>query len=325
MQKAGLGMADSFATLSESADDPGLARVFEEVSVSLAQGHTIAHSLARFPRLFTAFHLHLIKLGQETGTLALVLARLAEREEAQQRLSRKVRAALTYPSIVAVVALLGLVLVPPYILEGVFQAVRQSGIEPPPLTRAVMAVSQVASSPWTWGLLGLVAFWGLPRLKAQLESARWRPALLQLPGLGSCLQLLTAARFSASLALCQRAGMNIQRSLDLSAAASADPLLVKRLHRASQHLEEGGGIAESLETTGVFSPLFLEILACGEETGRTEKLLEWLAKTSEQELEVALQTYASLLEPLMLLCVGFLVGVLVLATATPMLSVVQNL
>lgn len=325
LQGAGVPLASSFETLACSVESKALAQICELSSRMLAQGHTVSNCFRQFPKAFSAFHVHLIAVGEQTGTLNKVLLHIATFEESRQRLRQRVQSALIYPTVVAVLALLGLVFVLPFVMDGIFEVLRDSGGDLPLLTQLVMGVSSLMSNPLSW-LVILAVGAGLYRpAKRALTGSRLRPFLLNLPGLGNCLRSAGAARFAGALSLCLRSGLNLQRSLALSALATGDPLLVERVPGATKSIEQGSSISGGLASIEFFSPLFLEIVASGEEVGRTEELLGWLARTMERDLEQELQTYASLLEPLMLLAVGLIVGVIVIATATPMLNLIQTL
>ena len=176
-----------------------------------------------------------------------------------------------------------------------------------------------------WALLLVFAGFLLGPVRTQLKTARVRPYLLAIPGLGNCLRTASSARFASALCLCLRSGLNIQRSIALAARATGDPLLIEQLPRMKKSVQEGSTIAEALASVGFFTPLFLELVSSGEEVGKTDEVLGWIATNLEKDLEQDLQTYAGLLEPLMLLFVGIIVGVIVIATALPMLNLVQNL
>lgn len=324
LQNSGIPLVSCFSSLAQTVEGD-MSAVCTEVARTLARGHSISASFARFPGVFSNFHIHVIKVGEQTGTLNKVLVYVAQFEEARQRLAQRVRSALVYPVIVAVLALVGLMLFPPLVLDGIFDVIRQSGAKTPLLTQAVMSVSEGLSNPLLWIALAVAVAIAFRPIKRQLGGQAWRPYLLTIPGLGPCLRCASSARFAAALSLCLRAGLNIQSSLTLSAQATGDPYLQELMPEARRAIEGGSTLAEGLKQIGYFSPLFLEMVASGEEVGRTDQLLRWLADTLEKDLEQELHTFASLLEPLMLLAVGIVVGVLVIATATPMLSLVQTL
>lgn len=325
LQTAAVPLVSCFHALGKTVESPTLKRICEETSKQLARGHTVSNCLKGYPEAFTDFHVHLTSVGEQTGNLSEVLGHIATFEESRERLGHKVRSALLYPTIVAVVALIGLVFVLPFVLEGIFEVIRDSGTEPPLLTKLVMGLSAAISSPFGW--LGFAVFFGLlfAPLKRLLLGARWRPFLLGVPGLGTCLRTASSARFASALSICLKSGLNIQRSLALAARSTGDPLLKEKLPHLKQSVEEGSTLSESLASVGFFTPLFVEIVASGEEVGRTDEMLAWLSESLEKDLEQDLQTYASLLEPLMLLMVGLIVGVIVIATALPMLNLVQTL
>ena len=325
LQHSAVPLLASFDALGQSVESPTLQSFCENTSNQLAQGHPLSNCLRRFPEVFTPFHVHLAGVGEQTGNLSEVLGYIATFEESRERLGQKIRSALIYPTMVGVVALVGLVFVLPYVLDGIFEVIRDSGAEPPMITKLVMGVSAIVSSPVGWALLLVFAGFLLGPVRTQLKTARVRPYLLAIPGLGNCLRTASSARFASALCLCLRSGLNIQRSIALAARATGDPLLIEQLPRMKKSVEEGSTIAEALASVGFFTPLFLELVSSGEEVGKTDEMLGWIATNLEKDLEQDLQTYAGLLEPLMLLFVGIIVGVIVIATALPMLNLVQNL
>lgn len=325
MQASGVPLLKSFEALSESVENPLLKWISHQTSEHLSQGHPLSQCLTNYPKLFTLFHIHLIKVGEQTGNLSEVLGFIATFEESRERLVQKVRSALVYPTLVGLVALLGLVFVLPYVLSGIFDVIRDLGAEPPLLTKMVMGASSVLSSPLGWLGIPLTCALLYSPLKGKCLSASFRPHLLKVPGLGNCVRSTSSARFANALGLSLKSGLNVQRSLALAAKASGDPLLIQEVPCISKAVEEGSSLSESIDSIGFFTPLFVEIVKSGEEVGRTDQMLEWLSESLEKDLEQDLVTYASLLEPLMLLTVGLIVGVIVLATAMPMLNIVQNL
>ncbi|MCA9796844.1 MAG: type II secretion system F family protein, partial [Candidatus Eremiobacteraeota bacterium] len=311
--------------LEKTCDDKLMAEVAAELGKRVSAGEPISKVLSLYPGAFGPFQVELVRVGEATGTLSAVVAQLAECEQARQRLVRRVRAALTYPSLVAFLALVGLLVAPPYLLEGVFTVIRQSGQEPPWLTKVVMGLSSALTTPWPWILLAT----GLAALFSTIPGLLRRPdvwqRLLAVPGLGSCLRCAGMARFASALALCQRAGLDLLAAIRLSAGASADPVLLAHEASIRASIQDGNGLRAALEQTRFFTPMFLELVGSGEEVARVELMLDWIARSCEQELEAALEVYAALLEPAMLLAVGAVVAVLVVATLAPMLTIIGSL
>jgi MSHA biogenesis protein MshG len=325
LQSAGVPLVSCFDALGQTVENQKLRQVCQETGGLLSQGHPLSSCFRKHPEVFAGFHNHLIAVGEETGNLSQVLGYIATFEESRERLMQRIRSALIYPTLVAVTALLGLVFVLPFVLEGVFEVIRDSGAEPPLLTKAVMAISSFMSSPLGWLAVPALFLAAYKPVKKELTSLRCRPFLLSLPGLGNCLRRASSARYAGALSLCLRSGLSVQRSLALSARATGDPLLEHGVKSVKRAVEEGSTLSEALQSLGFFTPLFVEIVASGEEVGRTEEMLAWLAEGLEKDLEQDLQTYAALLEPIMLLAVGVVVGVIVIATASPMLNLIQTL
>lgn len=325
LQESGIPLNDGFELLEKTCDDKLMAEVAAELSQRVSAGDPISKVLSLYPGAFGPFQVELVRVGEATGTLSAVVGQLAECEQARQRLLRRVRAAVTYPSLVALLALVGLLVAPPYLLEGVFTVIRQSGQEPPWLTKAVMALSSALSTPWPWLLLAAAVAAGFSAAPAMLRRPEVWQRLLAVPGLGSCLRCAGMARFASALAVCQRAGLDLLAAVRLSAGASGDPVLLAREGSVRESIQDGNGLGTALKGTGYFTPMFLELVSSGEEVARVETMLDWIARSCEQELEAALEVYAALLEPAMLLAVGAVVALLVVATLAPMLTIIGTL
>ncbi|MCA9797490.1 MAG: type II secretion system F family protein, partial [Candidatus Eremiobacteraeota bacterium] len=276
---------------------------------------------------FSPFQVRLIECAERSGALHEVLAGLATHQERSHALRTRLRGALLYPAFLMALSLLILGFGLPYVLSGQLELLRSSGAALPLATQFVLLLSDLSRQPLLWiGLVGLAGLgYGAARTastEARRAGQRW---LLSVPVLGATLRVVSLTRFARALALQLRAGVNLTQALPGAAAVAEQPLLEEAAGQATQALLDGCSLAESLETSAFFPPLFIEMVRVGEETGSPGTGAQWLAELYDQQLECSLETFAALLEPLILALVGAIVGFLLLATMLPMVSLIGSL
>lgn len=285
----------------------------------LRTGSSLSAALRKQPGQFSPFQVHMVRMGEQTGSLALVLGNLADHAERSDELTRKVRATLTYPALVLLVSVAMVVLAPPFLMRGQFELLRSHGQEPPWISRVLMLLSDLTRSPLTW-VLGAAALYALARL---LGTGRARARLAHLPVLRPLLRTLALARFSEALSQLLRSGVLLSEALPLAASVSSSSALAQAIPRALQALRDGQTLSGSLRATGFFPAPYLAMLEVAEGAGKLPDLTAWMANLYRLELHLALERFTALLEPLVLLVMGVLVGGMLLATLLPILSTLQ--
>lgn len=329
MVGAGLTLSRSMAVLSENSEDKTLGAICVVLEERLVVGSTLSGALALFPRAFSDGNVKLVRVGETGGSLNLILERVAHHEEKMQASQGKLLSNLTYPAIVLSLTLLMLLVVPPFVLEGQFKLIRESGVEPPLPTRLLMAFSTALGHPITWiGLVALV-IGGLWSLRQAWQKPVWRRIIYERLAnariVGPMLRLLTTARFTQSVALMHEVGIPLTDALPLAAGTSLNPLLEHEIGRAVAHLKSGETLAESLEMLGLLSGAAIESIRAGEATGGLDKMLKWCSRIAEEELDLAMDSYTALIEPILMLVMGIVVGGMLMATLLPMVTLLQTL
>ncbi len=320
---AGVPLNRSLLLLSQQMEDRAMAKVCEQLCLQVESGHSFSAGMKRFPGVFRDFHTRLVHTGERSGKLEEILAKLAENEENRLATIRRVKSALTYPAIITVVCIVMLVLIPPYLLEGQFQLIRDSGIEPPALTRFLMMMAS-PTSIWVGGLgLGWLMFFLWQAYLRPSIRERFEEWLLSLPVVGKILQLLACNRFAQTVALQLEAGLLLTEALERAAQVSLNPVLRRSLK--VEILREGGTVADCLEQAQFFPRTFVELAAVGEEAGQLDILMNWLASMYEAELEAALDALGALIEPVIMLVMGIIVGIMLVGTMLPMVQALNAL
>ncbi|MGE0492113.1 MAG: type II secretion system F family protein [Vulcanimicrobiota bacterium] len=307
-------------------DEPALDQVCLLVEKTVLSGRPLSAGMHACGA-FSPFQVRLVECGERSGALHEVLAALAAYQERTHALNTRLRGALVYPAFLMALSLLILAFGLPYVLSGQLELLRSSGATLPLPTRLVLLLSDLSHQPLLWVVLMVVVgagYLGLTNASAGVRRA-WQKGVLTVPGLGPTLRVLSLTRFARALALQLRAGVNLTQALPGAAAVADQPLLEEAAGQATQALLDGSSLAESLEASAFFPNLFVEMVRVGEETGSPGSGAEWLANLYDQQLEFALETFAAVLEPLILAVVGGIVGFLLLATMLPMVSLIGAL
>ncbi|MBI3925989.1 MAG: type II secretion system F family protein [Armatimonadetes bacterium] len=325
---AGVFIDRALLLLARQSDEPAMANVCWNLTGRVRAGERLSRAMASFPKIFTPLQIGLIEVGEESGRIDSIVARLAGYEEARHALAMRLKSALTYPAFLFLIALASLLLVPPFLLQGHFQLIRDAGVEPPLLTVAVMSLSDLARNPLAQAavlLAGILALLKAPRFLACPDVRLWIAArLLALPMVGRLARLGVTTNFARALALLLDAGRDLLGSLELAARATGHPILQRLTPAILERLRDGQDLATSLSASRFFPVNFLEMLRAGEEAGEIPQMCTRTANMYELELQSLLDAVISLLEPVFLMLLGIVVAILVLATMLPIVELFGN-
>jgi len=329
MVTAGINLDRALRLLGQQSEDPAMTMVSEGLSDMVLSGMSLSNGMALYPASFSKMQYRLVQMGENAGVMDKVLRELSHYEEKERDTVLKVKSALTYPAFIFAVAFLVLIIVPPYMMGGLFQMIEGSGVEPPLITKIVMAGTNMTRSPIFYLLLigGGTAAWFLlpPLLRKPHIRKKLAHNILGLPVAGKVYRTLGVARFTRALAVQLDCGISPLFAIQLAADASDNPVLDERIGTGIDFLREGGTVAESLEKVDFFPRLMIKMVQVGEESASLPDLLNRTAEMYETDLDAILDAFTSLLEPMVMVVMGFIVGVLVLASMLPMMQVLQNL
>ncbi len=329
MFRAGVPVERSLTLLAEQLDDPEMSAVAELVSSRVRNGHYLSNSMAACKGAFTGLQLRLVHIAEASGTMDETLLQLSHYEERHRAMVMKVKSAITYPAFTFGVAMLMMITIPPYLMEGIFNMVTGLGQELPLLTKIVMAGCSILRSGWFYllGSLALVAAWfGLPKLFENEKFAlRYTRFVLRIPCLGETMRTVAVARFVRALAVQLSVGISPIVALSLAGKASDNPVLEQEAKASIEALKDGCTLEESMSASGFFPTMVLQMVRAGEESGQVADMLDRLAEIYEVELENTLDILTALLEPMVMVFMGVVVGVLVVSTMSPLMKVIQTL
>ncbi|ABW66855.1 type II secretion system inner membrane protein GspF [Desulfosudis oleivorans] len=322
---SGFPLVSAIYTLIPQAGSAALKKALSRIKESVEEGNSFADALAGFPDIFSPIYINMVRAGEASGTLEVVLERLADLQETQQAQRNRITAILAYPLVMTVlgsgVLVFLLVKIVPQLVS-VFEDMNQ--VLPVP-TRIVIATSDFLQSYW-WVLLaaGVALFLALQKFR---KTRRGRhlldTALLRVPGLKSLVQKIAVARFSRTLGSLLENGIPMLTALDIVKNIVGNTIIADAVTAAATDVEKGEGLGSSLEITGVFPHLSVQMIKVGEQSGNIEQMLQRTADVFENEVDAALVGLTSLLEPLLVISMGIVIGFIVLSIILPIFEMYQ--
>jgi type IV pilus assembly protein PilC len=321
MIDAGLSVVSALVILEEQTEDKYLATIIAELRADVEGGLLLSQAMARHPKIFSRLYIAMVEAGEAAGILDQVLDRAAYQIEKETRLKRRVKGAMIYPTMVLIFAtlvLIGMLLFLVPIFVDIFKSL---GGELPILTQYVVNASNFLRNQWMFFFPAVgVAFFGLRRLK-RTEQGRhvWDRIKLRVPmKIGSIVLKVTMARFSRTLATLVAAGVDIIKALEITGQTAGNWVVEEALADVRAKVHEGVPIAEPLVENPVFPPMVGHMVRIGEETGELETMLAKIADFYEDEVDSAVQSLTAIIEPLMMIAVGLVVGIIIIAMYLPM-------
>ncbi|MDR0635271.1 MAG: type II secretion system F family protein [Azoarcus sp.] len=323
MLRAGLPLDRALRVLISMAPRPSVGALLEDVFKSVKAGKGLSQALAPHQALFGDFYINMVRSGEAGGQLAEVLSRLAEHLERIKALRESVVSALIYPAILVLVALISVFMMLGFVVPQFESLFNDMGEALPLPTRIIVAVGHFFSD-WWWGLaLGAAAL--VAGLRQWLSSPAGRIRrdewLLKLPALGALVQKYEATRFTRSMGTLLGNGVPIVMALRIAADTMSNHKLRAGMAGVAPAIKQGGRLADALQATGLFTPLALNMVRLGEETGRLDAMLLELARVHDGEVETGIKRMLALLEPALILVLGAMIAAIIVSILLGILSV----
>jgi type IV pilus assembly protein PilC len=326
MIEAGLNVVAALVILEQQTDDQYFALVVKELRADVEGGLLLSQAMRRHPKIFDRLFVSMVEAGEAAGILDEVLDRVAYQIEKATQIKRRVKGAMLYPTMVLVFATLVLTGLLMFLVPVFVKIFGQLGGELPTLTQYVVAMSDLLRTKYyiIFPSLGLLIF-GLRKYK-KTESGRqkWDRIKLRIPmKIGQVVLKVTMARFSRTLSTLVAAGVDIIQALEITGQSSGNYVIEEALSDVRVKVSEGVPIAQPLVDNPIFPPMVSQMVKIGEETGELEKMLGKIADFYEDEVDAAIQSLTSIVEPLMMILVGMMVGVIVIAMYLPMFKMLS--
>jgi len=325
MIDAGLPLVQCLDILSSRGENKALNAILKDVKEYVEQGGTFSEGLARHPKLFDELFVNLVRAGEMGGILDTILDRLAGYIEKRVKLARQVRGAMVYPLAIFFVAVIVVVVMLAWVIPSFKAMFSEFGGEDslPALTQLVISASEGFLSNVHWLILGTAALvFGVGWIYRQPAGKHFfHRTLLVLPILGPVMRKISVARFTRTLGTLLSAGVPILDALDVVKKSAGNVVVEGAIQETSNKIREGRTMAEPLMETNVFPPMVVQMIGVGEQTGALDTMLNKIADFYEDEVDIAVAALTSLLEPLMMVFIGGIVGVILISMYLPIFSI----
>jgi MSHA biogenesis protein MshG len=325
LQKAGVPILRSLAGLEASNSHPGVVSLLQDVRASLDQGRELATAFARHPDTFSPFYIAMTRVGELTGKLTEVFQRLADHLEFELDIRARIKQALRYPVMVIFAMGIALVVINVFVLPKFADVFAHFKTELPLMTRILLGFSAWTLRWWPMviaGGIGAALAW---RNWTATPAGRytWDRLKLRLPIAGNIVLKATLARFARSFALASSSGVPISQAMTVVAQTVDNAYIGARIEQMRDGVERGESISRCATATGVFTPIVLQMIAVGEETGELDTLMTEIAQMYERETDYAIKGLSAAIEPILLAIIGALVLVLALGVFLPLWNLGQ--
>jgi general secretion pathway protein F len=320
---AGIPLVEGLNALVDQVDHERMKRVISDVKQRVNEGSSLADAMAAHPKAFGTLYVNMIRAGESSGALDVVLVRLADFTESQARLRSKVIGSLTYPAAMLVIgsAILGILFT--VVIPKITKIFDETQVVLPWTTKALIAFTSFVHD-WWWavGLLFAAGVWGFLRWRdTPAGRAAWDRRVLTFPIFGNLVRQVALARFSRTLATLLKSGVPLLTSMDIVRNIVGNVRLAQVIEEARTSIQEGESIAAPLKRSGEFPPLVYHMVAIGERSGDLEEMLNNVANAYESQVETRLGALTSLLEPIMIVTMGVVVAFIVFSILMPILQI----
>lgn len=325
LQKAGVPILRSLAGLEASTSQASLISLLRDLRASLDQGRELSTAMARHPGIFSAFYIAMVQVGEMTGRMPEVLLRLAQHLEFELDTRARIKQALRYPVMVLAAITIAIVVLNLFVLPTFATVFSGFKAELPIMTRFLLGFSAWMVRWWPLLLAGAVGLVLVIRgwLGTDEGRYRWGKVKLRLPIAGPIILKATLARFARSFALATKSGVPISQAMLVVSRTVENAFIASRVEQMRDGVERGESISRCAAASGVFTPIVLQMIAVGEETGELDQLLLEIAEMYERETDYAIKGLSAAIEPLLLLVIGVMVFVLALGVFMPLWSLGQ--
>jgi type IV pilus assembly protein PilC len=318
---SGVAMMKTLTILSEQAENPKFGKILKAIKSDIEQGQNLSDSFGKYPTVFDNLFVNMLKAGETGGVLDEVLNRLAKFLEDKAKLTNKIKSAMAYPVVVAVLATIIFFIMLTVILPKFSEIFSRLGSELPAYTQALINISEVLRSAWLILIIftiGLIIF----AFKNFYSSKNGRYIVdnlsLKVPVLGSLIKKISVARFSRTFGTLVKSGVPILTSLDIVEESSGNAVLARAVRSVKDEVKQGGLISTQLDKSKLFPPMVVSMISVGEETGELDSMLTKVADFYDDEVEAAVEALTSLLEPLMMVFMGAMIGAVIIGMYLPM-------
>jgi type IV pilus assembly protein PilC len=319
MMDAGLPLVQCLTALNEQTTSKGLKEVLEDVTAQVERGDAFSEALSRHPKVFDKLYISMVKAGETGGLLAEILDRVASYLEASARLRKKVKSAMSYPTIVTIVAISISVFLIVKVIPVFAGIYKDFHAKLPTPTLVLVQISEIFRHylPFVLVALVILAFAFVKFKKTERGQELWDRSKIKFPVLGKLAHKIALSRFARTFASLIRSGVPILETLQIVGQSSGNIIVAKAVNDAAGNIERGENIAGSLGKHTIFPPMLIRMIAAGEQTGKVDVMLEKISDFYDDEIEATLSGLTALIEPLLIVFLGVVVGGIVICMFLP--------
>lgn len=325
MIDSGLSLLRALSILVDQTENKHLAKILGEVRNDIEAGNSLSGSMVKHPLVFPPLMVNMTKAGEVGGFLDKVLKQIAENYEAEVRLRGKVKAAMTYPVVVFVIAVIAVIAMLLFIVPVFVGLFADFNAQLPLPTRILVKLSSAMKIIAPLGLVALIAFfitWPKVKLKPQVRAVL-DPLKFKVPVFGNLFRKIALSRFARNLGTMMQSGVPILQSLDIVAATTGNLVLERALREVQDSVRQGEALAAPLSNHPVFPPMVVQMMSVGEDTGALDTMLHKIGEFYDQEVEATTEALTALIEPLMIVTVGGIIGAMIVALYMPIFTLMN--
>ncbi len=319
---SGLPLMEALSVLVEQEENAGLKSAMSSVRDSVREGASLADALKSNPKVFSTLYVNMVSAGEASGTLEITLDRLADFLDEQVRFRGRLSAALAYPAFMTIIGVAMLFFIFSFVMPrivGMFEDMKQ---QLPLITLMLLGTVRFLSAFW-WAIL-LAIGGGLYYLRRFLKTQAGREAfdarVLRLPVFGTLIRMIAVSRFTRTLGTLLQSGVPTLTALDIVKSVVGNTILANAIQKARENVREGEPIADPLRRSGLFPPVVVQMVAVGEKSGELEKMLLKISDSFDRTVDTRITGLMALLEPVIILVMGLVIGFIVIAIMLPMLQ-----
>lgn len=330
MVSAGVPLLRALTSLQQHSESPALKKVLETIIKDVEGGSPLADALAKYPNTFSDVYVNMVRAGEAAGILDDILKRLALQQEKNATIRKKVKSAMTYPMVlifITVAAFFGLMI---FVIPQIGKILKDLGgpdAELPPLTQVMLGISGAMTSFWyiiipvvVGGIFLLIRYIKTPKGKAQFHHL-----VLKVPGVNKIVKKIAVARFARTFSALMGAGVAVLEALSVTSRAVGNVVYEKALIDAAEQVKNGATLSSVIEKNPLFPAIVAQMLSVGEETGQTDVVLVKVADFYEEEVDVAIDGISAIIEPVMIVAMGGMIGLIAASVMGPIAGLAQSI
>jgi len=325
MTQVGIPMLQCLSILIQQCDNGILKRTLKKVTENLEEGMSLADSFKAYPKVFPPLFISMVESGEVSGMLDQVLNRLAINMQREYELIEKIKSAMTYPAAVIAVAVVSVVTLLMFVIPKFVLLLNNMMAPVPFTTRLIVLLGEILKDYWyivvfLFAVVVVSYKWAITTKRGRMVKDK---IALKLPVFGPLIRRMIVSRFCRSLSALLKSGVPVLQALNVVKNIAGNYIVIKSINEVESNIKKGGGISLPLQKSGVFPPMVTRMIAIGEETGSIDTLLEKIADFYEREVEERVARLSSLLEPVLIVGVGGIIGFIILSIMLPMFSIMN--